>query len=349
MSYFITPQTAEKPALRCFFSRSFISRQGRGETQAEMPWSGSFAEAAQMWLDSNRDRCKGSTEAKYEYLLKTHILPALGSAKTSDLSCAEINEFLMRKSASGRLDGSGGLAPSYVRSITLTIRAVLKYAQEHGMCQPLTGALYRPSAKSAPVEVLSLEEQKRFEAQLHENCTGSRLGCFLALQSGLRIGEICALSWDDVDIDRGLLHVRHTVTRASGRSASTGTSLCLDRPKTRSSLRTIPVSERLGAVLKAAYSTRASEFVISKREGFISPRTFDYQYHRLLEICSLPNRNFHTLRHTFATRCIEAGVDVKTLSEILGHANTGITLNIYVHSSLERKRQMLERMSEYLT
>lgn len=351
MSCLAISKKSKKQMLRPLFSRLCIpiSLKRKSQPKAESALSGSFNEVAQMWLESNRSHHKGSTDAKYEYLLKTHIIPALGSMQIGDLSCSEINEFLMSKSTSGRLDGTGGLAPSYVRSIMLVIQAVLKYAQENAICEPFSGSLYRPNAKGVPVEVLSLEEQKRFESHLYEHCTTSKLGCFLALQTGLRIGEICALSWNDVDIDRGLLHVCHTITRSSTHGDPNTPSLCLDKPKTSSSLRTIPTSERLGAVLKHAYRTRTSNFVISEHEGFISPRTFDYRYHRMLEACSLPSRNFHTLRHTFATRCIEAGMDVKTLSEILGHANTSITLNTYVHSSLERKRKMLDQMSQYLT
>lgn len=308
-----------------------------------------FKSTVDLWLVSNEGRYKGSTENKYSYLLNTHILPSLGDVPISQLSTKRINDFLKEKTHSGRLDGTGGLSPSYVRSIMLLINSVLKFADANSLRQPMAGATYKPTIEKSVVDVLSLDEQRRLEDYLLDRCNPSKLGVFLALQTGLRIGEVCALSWNDVDMQKRLIHVRHTIVRAPKVSEATTNSLCLDVPKTRSSLRTIPMPTRLSSILESAYKDRESDYVASKRDGFVSPRTFDYRYHRILKQSMVPNRNFHTLRHTFATRCIEAGVDVKTLSEILGHSNTSITLNTYVHSSLELKRNQLERMTTYLS
>lgn len=308
-----------------------------------------FKSVGELWLESNEGRYKSSTESKYLYLLRVHILPALGDVDISQLSAKRINDFLKEKIASGRLDGSGGLSASYVRSIMLIINSVLRFAEKNGLRPPMEGATYKPAIEKGSVEVLSLEEQRRLEEHLLDGCTPSKLGVFLALQTGMRIGEVCALSWNDVDLQKKLIHIRHTVVRSAISSEHEGATLYLDVPKTRSSLRTIPVPARLNSILETAYKERISDFVASKSETFVSPRTFDYRYHKILECSMVPSRNFHTLRHTFATRCIEAGVDVKTLSEILGHSNTSITLNTYVHSSLELKRTQLERMMNYLS
>lgn len=304
--------------------------------------------AADLWLLETKDSHKMSTSNKYIYLLSTHILPALGKTDISQLSGERINDFLKEKSRSGRLDQTGGLSASYVRSIMQTVRSILKFAEENGLRQPMTGATYRPAIESPAVDVLSLEEQRCLEEYLLNPCNPSKLGIFIALQTGLRIGEVCALSWNDIDLQKGLIHVRHTVVRTMKTPEKSGGTLCLDVPKTRTSLRTIPISARLQSVLDMEQRKQVSDYVASNREGLVSPRTFDYRYHRILEQSKLPMRNFHTLRHTFATRCIEAGVDIKTLSEILGHSNTAITLNTYVHSSIELKRSQLERMTTYI-
>ena len=134
------------------------------------------------------------------------------------------------------------------------------------------------------------------------------------------------------------------MARVRGTDGGTATRLIIDPPKTKSSLRDIPLSRQLMAVLLPLYEKRRSEYVISDKSGFVSPRTYEYRFHRVLDRCGLPSINYHALRHTFATRCIELGVDVKTLSEILGHANVSTTLNTYVHSSMERKREQLEKL-----
>ena len=150
---------------------------------------------------------------------------------------------------------------------------------------------------------------------------------------------------DDIDLKNCMIHVRHTVVRVRDHDgAASGTSLKIDRPKTPASIRRIPICSNLFRILSACESQAASEYVVSERPGFISPRTFEYRYHKILKANRIPSINFHGLRHTFATRCIEAGVDVKSLSEVLGHANAAITLNTYVHSSMELKRAQLEKL-----
>lgn len=308
----------------------------------------SFAAVSEAWLNAEKARYKISTESKYVNLLYTHILPTMGQLSIKQISVQYIDDFLKAKTICGRLDGQGGLSASYVRSIMLLINSILKFAQANRFRSDIPLAKYRPAIEKPAVEVLSLDEQKRLEDYLLAQCTPSELGVFLALQAGLRIGEVCALAWEDVDIPKRLLHIRHTVLRVPKAGRADAEPLCLGRPKTKTSLRTIPLHSRLADILEQAYAMRSSDFVASTKPGFVSPRTFDYRYHRILERSRIASRNFHVLRHTFATRCIEAGVDIKTLSELLGHANTSVTLNTYVHSSLELKRSQLERMTTYI-
>ena len=167
----------------------------------------------------------------------------------------------------------------------------------------------------------------------------------ISLNTGLRLSEICALKWSDIDFENAILHVRTTVARVRNTGEGSKTKLIIDRPKTKSSFRDIPISSYLMKMLVSLYEKRKSEYVVSDQEGFISPRTYSYRFHKVLEKYNVKQVNYHALRHTFATRCIEHGVDVKTLSEILGHSNASITLNTYVHSSMERKREQLEKLT----
>lgn len=131
--------------------------------------------------------------------------------------------------------------------------------------------------------------------------------------------------------------------------SSSKSKLIIDTPKTQSSIREIPIISQLIKPLIFLYETRNSEYIISAETSFVSPRTFEYRFHTVLKKCRIASFNYHVLRHTFATRCIEGGVDIKSLSEILGHANVSVTLNTYVHSSIERKRELLEKISEDTT
>lgn len=161
----------------------------------------------------------------------------------------------------------------------------------------------------------------------------------------MRIGEVCALTWNDIDFSTCTIYVRHTVSRVKTDNIHTKTELILDEPKTTSSKRIVPISSKLFPILFEYKKISHSLFVISNKDSFISPRTFEDRFHKVMKKNNIEHFNYHALRHTFATRCIEAGVDVKTLSEILGHSNVSITLNTYVHSSLEMKKNQLEKLT----
>lgn len=306
-----------------------------------------FCEVLNMWMENNRIRYKGATENKYQYLIDTHIMPELGNVKLSQLTAPRVNAFLRQKMESGRINDYGGLSPSYVRSIMLIINAALKFAQDEQMCIPLKTPIYKPPVGKNEIPILNLEQQKKLEEYLISNLDFTNIGILVSLHTGLRIGEICALSWEDIDFKNHIIHVRHTIARVINHSSQDNSfsKLILDTPKTTASLRDIPISSKLLPLLKQMKNRTKSDFVVSDGNGFVSTRTYDYRYHSVLKKCGIPSVNYHALRHTFATRCIEAGVDVKSLSEILGHANVGITLNTYVHSSMELKRNQLEKLT----
>lgn len=253
-------------------------------------------------------------------------------------------DFMNAKLHCGRLDHSGGLSSSYVRSMMLLVLDIMEFAAAEGLCPPVKTTLQTPAANRREVVILDTDALRRLETYLLAKPDITGTGILISLHTGLRISEVCALRWEDIDFRKAVLHVRSTVARVRGTDGGTATRLIIDTPKTKSSLRDIPLSRQLMAVLLPLYEKRRSEYVISDKSGFVSPRTYEYRFHRVLDRCGLPSINYHALRHTFATRCIELGVDVKTLSEILGHANVSTTLNTYVHSSMERKREQLEKL-----
>ncbi len=324
-----------------------------GQTAAPLPGEEpTFGQVLALWVETNRIRCKAATTYKYQYLIETHILPQLGGIKICDMSnAAMINAFLMDKMTGGKLDGSGGLSSSTVRSIMLIINSALKFAASEEMCRPLRTPIFRPAGPKAEVSVLALEDQRRLEAQICAGPEPTGLGVLLSLQAGLRIGEVCALAWQDVDLSRRILHIRHTVSRVRCGEEGAGyrSKWILEAPKTRSSAREIPICSPLFSVLSQMQSQSEARqgFVASGGASFVSPRTYEYRYRKLLQECGIRPVNYHVLRHTFATRCVEAGVDVKSLSEMLGHASIATTLHTYVHSSFEWKRTQLEKMAAF--
>lgn len=300
-----------------------------------------FREIAQQWQDVNHIRLKDSTIYRYQYLIDTHILPELGDKPISQVNASYINVFLANKLRAGRMDGKGGLSPAYVRSIMLIIHGIVSFAAEEQLCAPLT-TINKPTIPRKEIAILSTEHQKQLEVTLYHNTDATKIGVLLSLYAGLRIGEVCALSWDDIDLVHRTLHVRHTIMRVQ--CEDKGSRLMVGQPKTSSSLRCVPICSKLNEILNSFPPERQTGFVASSCESFVSPRTYEYRYRKLLKQSGVPHVNYHALRHTFATRCIEAGVDVKSLSEILGHSNVSITLNTYVHSSMELKRNQIEKL-----
>lgn len=284
-------------------------------------------------------------ENKYWTIIDRHINPILGRLELSQITPSLINEFLNHKLNNGRIDGNGGLSPSYVNTIRIIILSAVQYGINEKLCEPLNANIYKPTINNNELTVLSEKSCEKLEKVLVMNLDCTALGMLISLHTGLRIGEVCALKWSDVDIERKILTVRQTVARVKANSNDNCKSkLILDAPKTKNSLREIPINSFLLPLLVKKKSESVSDFVISEQKTFVSPRTFEYRYHKTLERFDIEQVNYHSLRHTFATRCIERGVDCKSLSEILGHANVNITLNTYVHSSMELKRIQIEKL-----
>ena len=309
-----------------------------------------FSEVLELWLNNNKVHQKGATTNRYQYLIDTHIIPTLGCYFVNDITAGMVNSVLNKKLTEGRLDGQGGLSNSYVKSMMLVIKSALKYASDEEWCQPLKSPIYKPPEEKNELTVLDHDEQKRLEHYIMSNISETTVGILLSLHAGLRIGEICALKWDDIDMSNRIIHIRHTVSRirAFDDCESTSTKLIIDSPKTKESKREIPISNFLLIILQKEKVLAKSEYVVSNKESFVSPRTYEYRFHRILKQCNIDSINYHALRHTFATRCIESNCDVKTVSSILGHTNISTTLNVYVHPNMEHKRKCIDQMLESL-
>lgn len=303
----------------------------------------SFGNVLDIWIEQRFFYQKESTQLKYQNIINTHIKPELGEVDIRKIDDVMINKFLVEKKETGRVDKKGGLSNSYVKTMAIIINSVMCYAIEKEFRPPLKAKIQKPVVDKKEITVLSENIQIKLENSLCYDDSKTALGILIALHTGLRIGEICALKWENIDLEKKVIKVRNSIIRVSNpENRIQKTKYIIATPKTKTSIRDIPITTKLYPILKNAYSQNI--FVVSETADFICPRTFEYHFHKLLHQYSIPDTNFHVLRHTFATRCVEKNVDIKTLSEILGHSNVSITLNYYVHPSLESKRNQLEKI-----
>lgn len=296
-----------------------------------------FSALLDAWLAETGPRVKRSTLATYERALGRCIRPALGALDTEQMTDAELSKFLI-----GAAEVYSG---STVRLLGCILRSALEYAHGRGLCRAAEGRLPRLNAARQEARILSREEQLRLLDSLSPEGGPAQLGILLCLYTGMRLGEACGLRWGDVSPDCNIIYIRRTLQRLPGAEGEHKTALVLDTPKSRSSARAIPVPARLRPLLERA---RAGEgcFLLTGEETPMEPRRFQRRFKSALREAGVADINFHALRHTFATNCVNLGCDAATLARILGHSDVAITLNTYVHPSFEAMRAIVDRNSE---
>ena len=306
----------------------------------------SFNEVLTLWLLSVQRNVKEATYARYFHLVETHIRPKLGVYALDLITPSVIECYINELLTHGRLDGNGGLSPKTATEILTIIKTVIDHAQYLGYGVSMTPTKINIKKKENHIRVLSASEQQQLERVLLTNIDTVKFGVLLSLYTGIRLGELCALRWNCVDLKLGIIKVQQTMQRIQNTDPTEErrTKIIFTDPKTQTSSRTIPLP---AAILLIANSFQASpnSFVLTgSPEKYIEPRTMQNHFKRIIRESGIPNVNYHALRHTFATRCVEVGFEIKTLSEILGHATVNITLNRYVHSSFELKRQNMNKL-----
>ena len=259
-----------------------------------------------------------------------------------DLTPLLLQQYITELLQSGNRKTGKGLSANSVNAIISVLQSSLKTANFLGLTAEYTAdKVKRPKLKEKPVECFSLKEQKQIEQAILSGRKDKLYGILLCLYSGLRIGELIALQWSDIDFTKGILTV--------SKSCHDGKAgLIIDEPKTATSRRVIPLPKQLLPILKGIKKKSHSPFVVSANGKPVSVRSYQRSFELLLKKLKIPHRGFHSLRHTFATRALECGMDVKTLSEILGHKNPTVTLNRYAHSLMEHKADMMNRLGKLL-
>lgn len=300
----------------------------------------SFSVYCDEWLHSRRQYVKDSTYVKYDTILNRHIKPKLGSIYPFAFTTGLIESF------SRELLCLEGFSPKTVKDILVVLASILKFAEkQHPGTFPIVEVVY-PKDIRKEMRVLSREEQSRLVRYLLEDMDECKFGVLLALLTGMRIGEVCALKWEAVNLPEQTIHIGATLQRLQDpdRTGDAKTKLVVGLPKSGKSLRTVPLTGQAAELCLKMHPGDEDSYLLTGTRKCMEPRLLQRRLKKYVTECSLEGVHFHTLRHTFATRCVEVGFEIKSLSEILGHSTTAITLDRYVHSSMELKRSNMKKL-----
>ena len=297
------------------------------------------------WLLARKNAIKESTYATYMNLYNSYVSEKLGGHKVSMVTSNMLDRYaddLMNSESKRR----ARLSAATVQSVLIMLRSMFDYAEMvYGFTDPAKN-LNLPRSEALEISVFSDEEVRRIRSAADMNNT-YELGIVLCLYTGLRIGEICALTWGNIDTENAVLSVRHTLSRIKNTAGDPKTKIIITEPKSRKSIRDIPLPQNLLERLsEMKRNSSDNDYFLTGSNKIIEPRSYQYHYEKLLKSANVPYRKFHNLRHTFATTCIKKGIDVKTVSELLGHSSVKVTLERYMHTDMELKREKLAGLYE---
>ncbi len=299
-------------------------------------------EIAAAWKEYKRPYVKQSTMAAYVLILENHVLPYFGDGDS--IHEQAVQAFVLQKLGNG-------LSVKTIKDILIVLKMVMKFgAKNEWMTYCEWDIKYPTTSINKELEVLSVANHRKILNYIQSHFTFTGLGIYISLSTGLRIGEICALKWSDINVTDGTITISRTIERIyiiEGEKKHT--ELVINTPKTKNSCREIPMSKELLAMMKPLKKVVNDDFyVLTNNERPAEPRTYRNYYNRLMARLNIPKLKYHGLRHSFATRCIEAGCDYKTVSVLLGHSNISTTLNLYVHPNMEQKKRCITKMFKSL-
>ena len=297
-----------------------------------------ISEVAALWAKEKQPYVKPSTLAAYMLAVEKHILPVFGGRHR--IVESEVQAFALQKI-------EGGLSRKTVKDMLVVLKMVCRFGIRKGYLPRSDWSVQLPAErKQKKVAVFSIDHQRSIMQYVAGHPTPRNIGIFLCLSTGLRIGEICALKWGDIDMKEETVRIRRTIARiyvTDGRCRHT--ELMIGPPKTKHSVRDIPMGRDLLRLVRPMKKCMGDEcYVLTNGLRPLEPRTYCNYYKRLLRSIGVPPLRFHGLRHSFATRCIESQCDYKTVSDILGHASISTTLNLYVHPNMEQKKKCIDKM-----
>lgn len=298
-----------------------------------------------MWLHSSQLNTKESTYSRYSHLINKHIKPHLGVYSLSSLTTEIVENYIEMQLTDGRLDKTGGLSSKTVTDILTIIKSTIEYARYKDFLVVCNLGKLTIKKKEKEMRVLTQAEQEALVGVLIENMDLYKFGVFLSLYTGIRVGELCALQWEDFNLAQTTLKIRKTMQRIQDteNGAFSKTKIVITEPKSQYSVREIPLPTFVVDIARP-FVSNSKAYILTGNDRYVEPRTMQNRFKMYIKDSGIANANFHALRHTFATRCVEVGFEIKSLSEVLGHANVNITLNRYVHSSFELKCSNMNKL-----
>ena len=294
-----------------------------------------FERISAEWLEYKRNNVKESTYYNYMYNIERYLKPFFNQRNIDEI--LNYNDFIQELKEKYALET--------IKRIVNVLKSILNYYQDEYNVILKTKKITLPKTEKRKVKILSHQEKEKLEKYCLEENTLKSLGIIICLNTGLRIGEICALKWKNIDLEEKSIYVEQTMQRVYIKQDKKS-KIIIDKPKSSYSIRTIPMNKKVYNILKSIQKNyNENDFLLTgDSEKFVEPRNYQHNFQIFLKNSKIKHYKFHCLRHTFATACIEVGMDIKSLSEILGHANTTITLDIYVHSSDKIKKKYLEKL-----
>jgi len=336
------------------YARTYKEVKGKKNTLQEYVKSGelkvpsasqSAVELFESWLRNGlSERVKPSTYESYYRCLTKYVIPFFKEAGNNRITEIQVVQFVKR------INDTPSLSESYKRKIVSIFKTALReILKGSGGYAQVIESIRLPKSDTAAVQVFTIKEQRLIENAVMNSEDTRALGILLCFYTGIRLGELCALKWGDIDFEAGTMSIKRTVSRNRNFQYSGGkTALVVGMPKSQKSVRIIPLPDFLLEISNKMkmYAENENCYVLSGSNEPLDPRTYQKLFKRILKSTGVKDRKFHAIRHTFATRALELSVDIKTLSEILGHANVSITLNTYAHSLMDQKKKAIDKLNE---
>ncbi len=287
------------------------------------------------WLEDQRTYQKYSTYSLYCNIVQNHIIPDLGECDIDELTTERIQAYALEKIDHGSLVDDKGLSVRFVKDIIGVVASTSKKELN----------IRLPYILPKQIDIFEKDDQIKLMNHLHSHMCPKNLGILLCMHTGIRIGELCALKWSDINLDNRTIKIEKTMIRTY--TKADGSKLRITPPKSRSSVRIVPLNSTISYSVNLMQNSEDDTYVLTGTKRYIEPNKYRLYYNKMLKQLGIKHLKFHCLRHTFATRCIECGCDYKSLSQILGHSNVSITMNLYVHPQMEMKRKCVEMLADY--
>ena len=295
------------------------------------------------WLEYNKIRFKPSTHVKYYNTINNYLLPYFNAIKIKDLNSKTIEQFTTKLLEEGKMGNP--LSPKTVKDTLLLFKEIIKYIEISYNINLNIQIIY-PKIPKKENYVLTKEEFIKLNNVLLENIDDCKFGVLIAMATGLRIGELCALKWKNIYLDESYIFIEKTMQRIKNLSSNNPKTIIIEEsPKSSTSNRKIPIPENLLPLFYKFKKDSNCYLLTGRSDKFIEPRLLERKFSKYIKAAGIGKANFHMLRHTFDTMCIEEGFEIKCLSEILGHSGSLVTLDRYVHSSFPLKKSWINKFS----